>query len=142
MMSTVSTLTSSYDAEGHLHSAFGAHETLLVATVAFARRRLRLKKGVVLPAAHAQKNLPQQRQVVKMFGVDGGLACRTKRNLVGRNVIQNVENGQSPPSGQGAAEVLHRASGLELASRNHVDDETDLGLEYTARYALEQNFGL
>ena len=76
-----------------------------------------------------------------MFGVDGGLACRTKRNLVGRNVIQNVENGQSPPSGQGAAEVLHRASGLELASRNRVDDEPDLGLEYTARYALEQNLG-
>src|SRR6266699_712409 len=57
-----------------------------------------LEKDVVLPAPHAQKDLPQQRQLVKMLGVDGGFAGRTKRDLVTRHVIHDVEDGQSPVS--------------------------------------------
>src|SRR6516225_10738507 len=115
---------------------------LLVATVAFARRRLRLKKGVVLPAAHAQKDLSQQRQVVKMFGVDGRLACRTKRNLVTGHVIDDVEDGQSPVSGQRTPDIHQGARGLKLAARDRIDHDADPGLEYATGYTLEQNFGL
>jgi uncharacterized protein DUF3302 len=38
-----------------------------------------LQEDVVLPAAHAEKNLSQQGKVVQVFGVDGDLTRRTKR---------------------------------------------------------------
>jgi hypothetical protein len=37
---------------------------------------------------------------VKVIGVDGGLAAGTERGLVIRHVIDDVEDGQSPVSGQ------------------------------------------
>jgi hypothetical protein len=58
-----------------------------------------LRENVVLPAAHAQKDFSQQRRIMKMLGVDGGLPHRTERDLVTGHVVDNVKDGQSPVSG-------------------------------------------
>ena len=80
-----------------------------------------------------------------MLGVDGGFACRTKRNLVTGHVIDEVKPDQSPVSGHRPLEIgrrNQRARGLKLASRNRIVYEADLGLEDATRYGFEQNFRL
>ena len=77
-----------------------------------------------------------------MVGVDGGFAGRTQRDLVTGHVIDDVEEGESPVFGRRSADFPYCACGLKLPACNRIDREADLGLEYAARYALEQNFGL
>src|SRR6516225_11483006 len=77
-----------------------------------------------------------------MIGVDSSFTRRTKRNLIGRSVIDDVEDSQRPVSGQRTADIHERARGLKLAACDRIDHEADLCLEHAARYALEQNFGL
>jgi hypothetical protein len=40
-----------------------------------------------------------------MIGVDGGFTRRTKRNLIGRGVIHDVEEGEGPVTGQRTADM-------------------------------------
>src|SRR6516165_11817360 len=77
-----------------------------------------------------------------MIGVDSSFARCTKWNLIGGGVIGDVEDGQSPVRGLRTADIHERARGLKLTARDRIDHEVDLCLEYAARYALEQNFGL
>src|SRR6516165_7081381 len=77
-----------------------------------------------------------------MIGVDSSFARCTKWNLIGGGVIDDVEDGQSPVRGLRTADIHERARGLKLTARDRIDHEADLCLEYAARYALEQNFGL
>src|SRR5215475_6017327 len=77
-----------------------------------------------------------------MIGVDSSFTRCTKRNLIGGGVIDDVEDGQSPVRGLRTADIHQRARGLKLAARDRIDHEADLCLEYAARYALEQNFGV
>ena len=76
-----------------------------------------------------------------MLRVDGGFAGRPEWNLITRNVIDNVKDGQRPVSGGRTDDICKRARALKLAAGNRVNQEADLGLEDAARYALEQNFG-
>src|SRR6516225_6754330 len=77
-----------------------------------------------------------------MIGVDGGFTCRTKRNLIGGGVIDDVEESQGPVCDYRTADIHERACGLKLAACDRIDHKADLCLEYAARYALEQNFRL
>ena len=76
-----------------------------------------------------------------MLRVDGGFAGLPEWNLITRNVIDNVKDGQRPVSGGRTDDICKRARALKLAAGNRVNQEADLGLEDAARYALEQNFG-
>jgi hypothetical protein len=79
-----------------------------------------LKEDVVLPAAHTQKYLSQQRKLAEMLGVDGGFASRPERHLVGGNVINDIEDGKSPVSGRrtpGAKAAKNGAMGNSSSSR-------------------------
>ena len=77
-----------------------------------------------------------------MLRVDGGFAGRPEWNLITRNVIDNVKDGQRPVSGGQLQSTGTLANVVGPAAGNRVNQEADLGLEDAARYALEQNFGL
>jgi len=67
-----------------------------------------------------------------MLGVDGGFACRTKRDLVTRHVIQNVEHGQSSISKHRNADLL-RCLWLEAGRLQSHQLRGTLGLEDAGR---------
>src|SRR5262249_19652768 len=57
------------------------------AAVAAAKRSMSLEEDVVLPTAHAQQNLPDERHVVHVLGVDRDLGLGARRDLVFRVIL-------------------------------------------------------
>src|SRR5215472_1565275 len=51
------------------------------------RRLMPLQEDVILPAAHAQQDFAQQRDVVPVLGIDRDLGGGAKRDLITRDVI-------------------------------------------------------
>ena len=73
--------------------------SLMVAARSSTTPAMSFEEYVIQPAAHAQKNLPQQRKLMKMLGVNGGFAFRTERHLVSGRVIDECKSDQSPVAG-------------------------------------------
>ena len=51
-----------------------------------------LQEDVVLPAAHAQQDFAQQRDVVPVLGIDRDLGGGAERDLVARHVVLDVDD--------------------------------------------------
>jgi hypothetical protein len=82
--STVVLLTSS--SRGAVRKQSSGFTTAPAASVTSARipgRAVPFEEHIVLPAAHAQQNAPDDGEMVRMFGVDRYLSRRPARNVVG-----------------------------------------------------------
>ena len=58
-----------------------------------------LQEDVILPAAHAQQDFSQERDMMPVFGIDRDLGGGAERDLVGRHVIRDVDDSERPAAG-------------------------------------------
>src|SRR5205085_10706386 len=81
-----------------------------------------LQEDVVLPAAHAQQDLPYHRYMVPVLGVDRDLGGGPEWDLVSGDVIRNVDEGQGSATGGSLSKIDERSRRLDLAGRDRIED--------------------
>src|SRR5262244_1488080 len=85
-----------------------------------------LQEDVVLPAAHAQQDFAQQRDMMPVFGIDRDLGGGAERNLIPGDVIRNVDDGQGPAAGCALGKIDERSRRLDLAGGDRIEYLADL----------------
>src|SRR5215813_5921306 len=68
-----------------------------------------LQEDVILPAAHAQQDFAQQRDMMPVFGIDRDLGGGAERDLITGDVIGDVDDGQCPAAGCAFGEIHERS---------------------------------
>jgi len=68
-----------------------------------------LEEDVVLPTAHAQQDLAQQRDMMPVLGIDRDLRGGAERNLIGRQVVLDVDDSQRPAAFRPGADIHERS---------------------------------
>ena len=101
-----------------------------------------LEEDVVLPAAHAQQDFAHHRDMVPVLGIDCDLRGGTERNLIGRHVVLDVDDGQRPAAFRPGADIHERPRRRELASGDRIEHETHFALEYAAGHGIESGLDL
>src|SRR5260221_12555776 len=101
-----------------------------------------LEEDVVLPAAHAQQDFAQQRDMMPVFRIDRDLSRCTERDLIAGDVIRDVDDGQCPAAGCPLSEIHERSCRLDLAGRDRVQDEAHLAPEHATGDGVEGGLGL
>ena len=99
-------------------------------------------KEVVLPAAHAQQDLAQQRDVMPVLGIDRDLRGSTGRDLVPRNILVDVDEGERASTLRPRPIIDQSARGLDLARRDRIKDSPHPAFEYATRHGIERNLSL
>jgi hypothetical protein len=72
----------------------------------------------ILPAPHAQKNLPDESEMMRIGRVDGDLGRSAARDVVAGRILFNIDRRNRPPAGYCRSHVLQRARGLQLPERD------------------------
>ncbi len=80
--------------------------------------------------------------MMPIFGIDRDLGRGAERDLVGRHVIRDVDDGQRTAAGCPRTDVHEPPRRLQLASRDRIQDEAHLALEHATGNRIESSLGL
>src|SRR5262245_50367380 len=96
-------------------------------------------KNKVLPAPHAQRDAPDDGEVVGTRRVDRYLGCRAARQAIGRGVVVDVDDGDRPAVHDARAHILKGAGRLELPGGDSIDHLPDLSPDDLSGQCVEGN---
>ena len=77
-----------------------------------------------------------------VLGVDRDLRGGAERDLIGRHVIGDVDDGERSAAGCPRTDVDEPPRRLQLAGRDRVQDVAHLSLEHAAGHGIESSLGL
>src|SRR5262249_36635770 len=106
------------------------------------RHLMPLQEDVILPAAHAQQDFAQQRDMVPVLGIDRDLGGGAERDLITGDVVGDVDDGQCPAAGRALGEVHERSCRLDLTGCDRIQHEAHLALEHAAGHGVKGDLSL